>query len=529
MPPRTDRSFAIQTVDFLIIGSGIAGLRAAIDLSRFGKVLILNKGAGRESNSAHAQGGIAAAVNPYDSSRYHYQDTIRAGKGLCKPSAVKILVEEGILRVRELIAWGTPFDRKGKALALTHEAAHSRSRVLRAGGDATGDEIIRSLYRKTQADPNIRLLDHHFTLDLYLEGGRCKGSWVLEEEKNIVKLILARGVLMATGGAGQIYLRTTNPSIATGDGTAMGYRAGAVLEDMEFVQFHPTALCLPRVEPFLLSETMRGEGGILRNVNGEAFMKRYHPDAELAPRDLVSRAIWAEMDKTGKSFVYLDMTSLEASELKNRFPNIYKTCLNYGINITRDLIPTSPSAHFMMGGIQTDLRGFTGIPGLYASGEAACTGVHGANRLASNSLLEGLVFGARAAEEMARTSISAGSGAGFNLSHLTAKFRLFLKKPPEKRQAIAQREKRIKKLMWENVGIIRTGKDLRSALSELRKIDKELNYLCLDRKTMEARNMATVSCLVTKAAALRKESLGAHFRLDFPQTARKKSHSFQSI
>ncbi|MHB8481933.1 MAG: L-aspartate oxidase [Nitrospiria bacterium] len=518
-------SYEVQTTDYLVIGSGIAGLRAALELAREGEVLILNKGLDRESNSAYAQGGIAAAINPFDSPESHYEDTLKAGKGLCKPSAVKILVEEGILRVQELIEWGTHFDRKGKELLFTQEAAHSQKRILRAGGDATGDEIIKSLLHRVHSEPNIRLLDHHFSIDLYIEKGVCKGAWVLLEEENIPKIILSKSVILATGGAGQIYLRTTNPSIATGDGMAMGYRQGAVVQDMEFVQFHPTALCLPDAAPFLLSEAMRGEGGILRNIRGEPFMKRYYPEAELAPRDLVSRAIWEEMVKTRSNHVYLDMTAQPASILKKRFPTIYRTCLSYGIDMTRDLIPASPSAHFMMGGIQTDLKGRTLIKGLYAAGEVACTGVHGANRLASNSLLEGLVFGTRAGQQILKSSKKIKK-TGFNQKAVDRQFKGFLKSLPLSADALDRVSFFCKRIMWKNAGIIRNGKGLSEAYSQLKKWECQLLSPCFHRKAMEVKNMVTVSLLVVKTALDREESLGAHFRSDYPVPCSRKKHSF---
>ncbi|MBI1821759.1 MAG: L-aspartate oxidase [Nitrospirae bacterium] len=523
IPPRS--SYDVQRTDYLVIGSGIAGLRAALELARDGEVLILNKGMDRESNSAYAQGGIAAAINPFDSAKSHYEDTLKAGKGLCKASAVKILVEEGILRVRELIEWGTHFDRKGNALLFTQEAAHSRQRILRAGGDATGDEIIKSLLLRVRSEPNIQLLDHHFSVDLYVEGGVCKGAWVLLEEEEIPKIILSKSVILATGGAGQIYLRTTNPSIATGDGMAIGYRQGAIVQDMEFVQFHPTALCLPGAAPFLLSEAMRGEGGRLRNVKGEAFMKRYYPEAELAPRDLVSRAIWEEMEKTRANHVYLDMTGLPPTVLKKRFPTIYKTCLSYGIDFTRDLIPTSPSAHFMMGGIQTDLRGRTPIKGLYAAGEVACTGVHGANRLASNSLLEGIVFGTKAGQQILKTS-KIGKEIKINQKGLDRQFKVLLKPPPLNPKALNRLRLSCKKILWENVGIVRNEKGLSKACTVLKKWNRQLPFSCFHRETMEVKNMLTVSLLVAKAAYGRKESLGAHFRSDYPFSSSRKTHSF---
>jgi len=521
--------FEIRKTDFLIIGSGIAGLRAAIELSAYGEVLILNKGSARESNSAYAQGGIAAAINPYDSPQSHMGDTLKAGKGLCKRSAVKILVEEGILRVKELIDWGTRFDRKGNQLLFAQEAAHSRRRILRARGDATGDEIIRSLLSRVRSDRKIRLLNHHFSIDLHLEEGVCRGAWVLSESDQRPKLFLSNGVILATGGAGQIFLRTTNPVIATGDGMAMCYRKGVEMVDMEFVQFHPTALCLPGVAPFLLSEAMRGEGGILKNVNGEAFMRWYYPDAELAPRDMVSRAIWQEMERTGSDHIFLDMTSLSPKFLKKRFPTIYRTCLGYGIDLTRSPIPVSPSAHFMMGGARTDLNGMTAVPGLYAAGEVAYTGVHGANRLASNSLLEGLVFGTRAARHLLR-HVGRHNRPGMSRPEIkNREFSQFGKKPPLNNKKLAQVERACKRLIWENAGIVRNGRSLKMAVKELKSWDLILKGSRFHRKWMEVKNMVCVALLVAGAALARRESLGAHYRSDYPKPSRKKVHSVLKI
>ncbi|MBI1823730.1 MAG: L-aspartate oxidase [Nitrospirae bacterium] len=518
-------SYEVQITDFLIIGSGIAGLRAALELAPFGEVLILNKGSDRESNSAYAQGGIAAAINPYDSPQSHVKDTLKAGKGLSRQSAVKILVEEGILRVKELIDWGTRFDRKGDKLLFAQEAAHSRRRILRAKGDATGDEIIRSLFHKVRSEQNIKILDNHFSIELYVVDGVCHGTWVLFEKENVPKIILAKSVILATGGAGQIFLRTTNPRIATGDGMAMSYRQGIPMEDMEFVQFHPTALCLPHVDPFLLSEAMRGEGGILRNKKGEAFMRWYFPEAELAPRDLVSRAIWEEMESTHSNHIYLDMTAMSAPLVKKRFSTIYKTCLNYGINITRDPIPVSPSAHFMMGGVQTGLNGNTLIQGLYAAGEVACTGVHGANRLASNSLLEGLVFGARTGKHILKHS---GKIKKIDMDYkkIDRYFKRFCDKPEWSSRELESLAYSCKKLMWENVGIVRTERGLAKTCRQLMQWSKKLKGVFFHRKGMEIKNMLTVSLLVSTAALKRRESLGAHFRSDYPGSARIKTHSF---
>lgn len=380
----------VSPADFLVIGSGVAGLRAALELSREGRVVMLTKGHPLQSSSIHAQGGVAVALSEEDDVAIHLTDTVKAGHGLCRREAVRVLVEEGPDRIQELIRWGAKFDKAGGKFAFAREAAHSRSRILRARGDATGNEMVRVLMAQAARQKSIQRLDYHFTVDVVVEDGRCCGAVVLNEGSGEQFVLPAKAVVLSTGGAGQIYARTTNPANATGDGMAMALRAGAQLQDMEFVQFHPTALFLPSSPPFLLSEAMRGEGGQLRNSKGELFMHRYHPLGALAPRDIVARAIWAEMASTRARHVYLDVTHLGADFVKRRFPTIYATCLRYDIDITEEWIPVSPSAHYMMGGVWTDLNGSTSLPGLFAAGEVACSGVHGANRLASNSLLEGL-------------------------------------------------------------------------------------------------------------------------------------------
>ena len=502
MPRRRSSMPTLPAADFLVIGSGVAGLRAAIGLSRAGRVLVLTKGSPAESSSIYAQGGVAVASEE-DDIALHREDTLRAGKGLCRLEAVQVLVEEGPVRVQELIRWGARFDRAGDGYALAREAAHSRHRILRAGGDATGTEMVRVLLDKARSLPQIAWRDHHFTIDLLLDAQRrCVGA-------------LAKAVVLATGGAGQIYARTTNPPVATGDGIAMAYRAGAIVEDIEFVQFHPTTLYLPATPQFLLTEAMRGEGGILRNIKGEAFMKRYHEMAEMAPRDVVSRAVWNEMMAMSSRHVYLDVTHLAPGFIRERFPTIYATCLRYDVDITEEMIPVCPSAHFMMGGVWTDTRGATSAPGLFAAGEVACTGVHGANRLASNSLLEGLVFGARAVE-----------AAALYASHLRPE------RGPSVAQDVAADEAEddrgdrldmekllnsLRRLMWEKVGIIRSKQGLLSALTQLEKWEERLKDRCRTRRELEVRNMVTVGHLVATAALQREHSLGAHFRSDHPE------------
>src|SRR5438876_10323919 len=386
--------------DYAVVGSGVAGLRAAIELSDAGSVLVLAKSFLSDSATAWAQGGIAVALSDEDEIGLHEQDTLNAGDGLCRPESVALLVEEGPKYITQLIEWGTEFDRAGTKLAFTREAAHSRSRILHAHGDSTGREISRALLARANSIPHLHLRAHAFTTGLIIENEKAVGVRFIDETDGSLHELRANAILLATGGLGQIYRETTNPDVATGDGMAIAYQAGALLSDMEFVQFHPTALAVKGAPRFLLSEALRGEGGILRNVNLERFMKRYNEAQELAPRDIVARAIVTEMQRTQSRHVYLDMTAKSEEFLKKRFPRIYETCLSYGLDLATDMAPVSPAAHYMMGGVKTDLWGRTSLPGLYAAGETADTGVHGANRLASNSLLEGLVFGARSGQAM---------------------------------------------------------------------------------------------------------------------------------
>jgi len=506
-------SSKIET-DFLVVGSGVAGLRAAIELSRAGRVLMLTKGHPLESNSMYAQGGVAVALSEEDDVGSHLTDTLKAGHGLCRREAVRVLVEEGPERIQELIAWGAKFDKIGKRFAFTREAAHSRNRILRARGDATGNEMVRALMSYAARQPRIQRLDRRFTVDLAVVDGRCCGAIVLNEMTGERTVLPASAVVLSTGGAGQVYARTTNPGNATGDGMAMALRAGALLMDMEFVQFHPTSLYLPSSPPFLLSEAIRGEGGQLRNIKGELFMHRYHPDGALAPRDVVSRAIWSEMAATRARHVYLDVTHLGAAFVKRRFPTIYATCLRYDIDMTEEWIPVSPSAHYMMGGVWTDVQGATTLPGLCAAGEVACSGVHGANRLASNSLLEGLVFGMRAAQSAVA---HAGRFPGpVRMPHLEE---LEQGRPtdfddPEKLRSSLRR------LMWGKVGLVRSGDSLISASAQLVRWMRLLTKPFASRAALEVKNMVQVARCITDAALWRENSVGAHYRSDFPEPNR---------
>jgi L-aspartate oxidase len=387
--------------DFLVIGAGVAGLRAAVELAGAGTVLVLAKREVTESNTQWAQGGIAAALSDEDEISLHLQDTLQAGDGLCNPEAARVLVEDAPQRIDELIQWGTEFDRQGTRLTFGREGAHSRNRILHAHGDSTGREILRALYAKIKSLKNISVREFEFSTGLTVENGRVCGIHLINQ-RGETQHVPGSAILLATGGMGQLYSNTTNPAVATGDGVAMAFRAGAEVSDMEFIQFHPTALYLKNAPRFLLSEALRGEGAYLCNIEMHRFMPKYHPMGELAPRDVVARAILHEIEvsQVNDAVVYLDLTHLDPAHLKKRFPRIHATCMQFNIDITTDQIPIRPAAHYAMGGVRTDLDGRCTLSGLYAAGEAAATGVHGANRLASNSLLEGLVFGARAGKTM---------------------------------------------------------------------------------------------------------------------------------
>lgn len=484
--------FKLESSDFLVIGAGVAGLRAAIELAQAGTVLVVAKDSLRESSSEYAQGGIAVALSDDDEVSLHEQDTIAAGAGLCDRDAVRTLVEEGPTAIEQLIEWGAEFDRDGLRLAFTREAAHSRSRILHAHGDSTGREIARTLYRKASSLPGVTFRSFRATVDLLIEGGEARGALVYDGASEKLVPVGARAVLLATGGLGRVYKDTTNPDVATGDGVAMAYRAGAEISDIEFVQFHPTALHVEGAPRFLLSEALRGEGGLLRNAAGDRFTD------ELAPRDVVTRAIITELSRSGAPHVYLDLTHRGADFIRQRFPRVYETCLRYGVDISAAPAPVHPAAHYSMGGVRAGRDGTTSLPRLYAAGEVACTGVHGANRLASNSLLEGLVFGARAGAAMREeTGNSRGGGQSPRIGIPCAT------------------EEQVRALAWENCGIVRSGEGLAAAFEMLSSyaFKPEPNPSLAQ---LELRNLHAVAVLIARCALAREESRGAHYRLDFP-------------
>lgn len=498
-----------RPADFVVLGSGIAGLRATIDLLPAGRVLLITKADSAESNTGYAQGGIAAAVGPDDSPALHLADTLEAGAGLCDEAAVGVLVGEGPRYVRELLAWGVAFDREPDGQpALGREGAHAVRRVLHAR-DTTGREIARLLWQRVAGHPSLTVLDHARATRLLVHGGRCAGVEYLDSARR-VHAVSAGAVLLATGGAGQVFCETTNPGIATGDGLAMAWRAGARVSDLEFVQFHPTVLGVAGRPRFLVSEAVRGEGARLVNVKGEAFMTRYDPRGDLAPRDIVATAMVQEAERTGRS-VALSLTHLDPAFVRTRFPAIAEACEQAGLDITADLLPVSPAAHYLCGGVDTDLDGRTSIPGLFAAGEVACTRVHGANRLASNSLLEGLVFGARAA-----TAMAAGAGPA-RLPPAVSATRF---PAPAAGLGPAPAPADVPALMWRHAGLVRDADGLAELIHRLTVLSGALEA-ALDDQTDPAAwrhaNVTLVGWLIARAAWRRHESRGGHRRRDFPK------------
>jgi L-aspartate oxidase len=496
--------------DYVIIGSGIAGLYSALLANELGSVLIVTKGSIDDCNTKYAQGGIAAPVGENDSVSLHFQDTINAGAGLCDREAVQILVAEATDRIADLVRFGVSFDTFNGEVALAREAAHSVPRVLHAGGDATGERLETTLSRRVREN-GIRVLEYSLATQIMLTKGKLQGIQVLDSRSGFIREYRCRYLILATGGAGRLFKLTTNPDVATGDGIALAYDSGVEITDMEFFQFHPTALHLPGVYPFLISEAVRGEGGILRNAKKRAFMIDYSPKKELAPRDIVARSIIYEMKKTGGNSVFLDITHLPAAQVTTRFPHIYRFCLDHGLDITKELIPVAPAAHYTIGGIRVNTWGESNIPGIFAVGECACTGVHGANRLASNSLLEGIVFGKRAIERTQQKS-PVGTKPTTKTEHIRLPVRKTGKKVPPLNLPNLQ------SLLWDKVGILRSGEGLAEMADILAGWQTVLPQPT-DRAWLELNSLVVCGRLMTEAALLRTESRGTHFRTDFPETS----------
>ena len=517
--------------DFIIIGSGIAGLSFALKAAEHGSVAIVTKRARAESSTAWAQGGIASVTSTEDSFELHVADTLDAGAGLCDEAVVRRIVTDGPARIRELIDFGVAFDERelpdgSHELDLAREGGHSKRRILHAR-DLTGREIERALLAAIERAPSVTVFENHIAVDLITLGklglasaDRCLGAYVLDEATGEVATLRSDRVVLATGGCGKVYLYTTNPSIATGDGVAMAWRAGAKIANMEFIQFHPTCLFHPEARSFLISEAVRGEGARLIDAKGREFMAKYDARKELAPRDIVARAIDAEMKRTGARCVYLDITHQPADFVRDRFPNIYETCLGLGIDITTQPIPVVPAAHYQCGGVQTDEDGASSLRGLFAIGEVACTGLHGANRLASNSLLEACVLAHRCCESIVSAPPSAGDTA-FDALQLPA-WTSGDAVDVDELVVIYHNWDEIRRLMWDYVGIVRTDKRLQRAAARLRNLEREIAEFYwgykLTTDLLELRNLATVAALIVDCALLRKESRGLHYTLDHPET-----------
>ncbi len=511
------------TTDYLVLGSGIAGLTFALRAAEHGDVTIITKRGRADAATNWAQGGISAVLDPTDTFDAHVADTLTAGAGLSKTAIVEGCVRDAPDRIRDLIAIGTAFskshDGHPSGYDLGREGGHSARRVIHAG-DITGREVERALLEACEGNPRIRFFEHHMAVDLITLskfGGPdvCAGAYVLDKATGQVHTFLGHATVLATGGAGKVYLYTSNPDVATGDGVAMAYRAGAEVANMEFYQFHPTVLHHPQAKSFLISEALRGEGGVLRLEDGTAFMKKHHAMADLAPRDVVARAIDFEMKRSGEDCVWLDMTHHTPEFLRQRFPNIYAECLRWGFDMGERPVPVVPAAHFMCGGVTTDDVGRTSLPGLWAIGESACTGLHGANRLASNSLLEGLVFGRRCADELAKDP---PRGAFPQVPE----WDVGGASPSDEAVVISQNWDEIRRLMWNYVGIVRSNRRLERAARRIALLQEEIREYywkhLLTQDMLELRNIATVAELIVACALARKESRGLHYTIDYPQT-----------
>lgn len=499
----------------LVIGSGIAGLTAARTASASADVILVSKMPLQESATRYAQGGIAAALGDADSPTMHIQDTVAAGQGLCDPDAVTCLATHGVEACRRLVETGVPFDYEGDALAMTMEGGHGQRRILHADGDATGRAIVQTLVQRIQERENVRIFEQHFVIDLLHHDGRCHGALLLDTQYGRLLVVRADATILAAGGLGQMFRETTNPPLSTADGYAMALRAGAILRDMEFIQFHPTTLYLAGAPRFLISEAVRGEGAHLINTSGERFMHRYHPAGELAPRDVVSRSIIEEMNRHGGTHVSLDVRHLDPARVAQRFPTILGICQMYGITPTTDLIPVRPAVHYAMGGVQVNMWAETGVARLLAVGEVASTGVHGANRLASNSLLEGLVFGERAGERAAALAEDPEAGCAFPLRHIRR--HLSNRNAPLDLHDLTAS---LKALTWRSMGVYRDGEGLQKALETIRFWEQYvLHEQFQAQRGFEVQNMLTVARCIAHAALQREESRGAHQRKDFPDSA----------
>ena len=522
--------------DFLILGSGIAGLTCALQLAKRGRVAIVTKKQKAESNTNYAQGGIAAVTSQEDSFEKHVQDTCKAGAGLCREEVVRTIVSEGPERIASLIALGLSFSEREipdsggvREWDLGKEGGHSKRRILHCK-DMTGKVIEQALLTAIAEDPNIEVLEDHFAIDLITSekaslpgASHCLGAYVLNVLTGKVEAIASSFVILATGGCGKVYLYTTNPDIATGDGVAMAARSGVPVANMEFIQFHPTCLFHPKAKTFLITEALRGEGGILKDLDGLPFMKAYHPMESLAPRDIVARAIDTEMKKSGADHVFLDITHKPAPFIIDRFPNIYQTCLRYGIDITKEPIPVVPAAHYQCGGVVTNMDGQTTLPGLYAIGEVACTGLHGANRLASNSLLEALVLSNRCAQSILKSP----EGKPRNQNSLP-KWQSGTAQEPEERIVISHNWDEIRRMMWDYVGIVRSDERLLRAQKRIQNLQSEIREcywnFTLTPDLLELRNLALVASLIIDSALNRKESRGLHFNMDYPDPEETFAH-----